>query len=360
MKKALALILALVLSLGSLSAMALGMTFTHPEVGEPMTIGYVNDMPFFKIYGFTYYQVVDPLTPYRGLLTNPTSLDTGKMPDLDTAINAMLDSAEGKDGLTTPLVFALSGALAPYQAQLSELVRDNKVKAIKLLNGFEGAEGYAKLSEIPGFEEEDFSEFADNFVEFKVRVGEVLYNYRVMQFYVEEENFHEYYFERYNFVEVDGVWRLLRLTKEYADVTAEREAYVHGLVGYSLNTSYDNHHEAMLDFIWGDDLKDTLSQAGAVEENGQVVIKEGTLYRIPAQIKMSFEDGLSRIDYTFANELSFYAAFISLYNRYADPVMVFENGDMTWSLNDTYLHLVYDEKTPSLQVVREADMVESF
>ncbi|MDI9521026.1 MAG: hypothetical protein QM308_07755 [Bacillota bacterium] len=360
MKKLLALALALVLALASLSALALGMTFTHPEVGEPMTIGYVNDMPFFKIYGFTYYQIVDPQTPYRGLLTNPAEPDFAKMPDLDTAINAMLDSAEGKDGGVPPLVFVTTGALESYQAYLEELSREDKVKALKLLNGFGGAEGYAELASIPGFEEEDFSEFSDNYVEFTVRIGEELYNYRVMQFYVEEKDFHEYYFERYNFIEVDGVWRLLRLTKEYADVTAEREAYVHGLTGYSLETAYDNNHDALMDLVWGDSLENALGIEGAEEENGQVVIKDGTVFRIPAKITFQFEDGLNRVEYVFNNELSFYAAFISLYNRYADPVMVMKNGDMTWSNNDTFLHLIYDKNAPSLVVVSEGEVEESF
>ena len=360
MRKLLALALALALSLASLSALALGTTFTHPEVGEPMTIGYVNDMPFFKIYGFTYYQIVDPETPYRGLLTNPAEADFSKLPDLDTAVNAMLDSAEGKDGGVAPLVFATTGVLEPYQAQLQELSREDKVKAIKLLNGFDGAEGYAELSGVPGFEEEDFSEFSDHYVEFTVRIGEELYNYRVMQFYVEEEDFHEYYFERYNFIEDNGVWRLLRLTKEYADVTAEREAYVHGLTGYSLETAYDNNHDALMDLVWGDSLENVLGIDGAVEKDGKVVIKDGSIFRIPAQITFKFEDGLERIEYLFNNELSFYSAFISLYNRYADPVMVMKNGDMTWSNNDTFLHLLYDKNAPSLVVVREALMEETF
>ncbi len=360
MKKLLALLLALVLTLGTLPALALGMTFTHPEEGEPLLVGYTNHMPFFKIYGFTYYQIVDPMKPYRGLLSNPTSLDVAKMPDLDTALNAILDSVEGKDGGVKPLVFALSGALEPYQAQWAALSREDQVKAIKLLNGFGGAEGYAELNTLPGFEEEDFSELSDNFVVFQARIGEVMYNYRVMQFYVEEEDFHEYYFERFNFVEVDGVWRLLRLTKEYADVTPERASYVHGLSGYTFETSYDNNHEAMQDFIWGDSVSDVASLEGAVEENGQVKVAEGILYQIPAQITFSFEDGLTRIEYTFKNELSFYSALFSLYDRYADPVMVMENGDLTWSTNDTFLHLVYDQNTSSLVVMREADMEESF
>lgn len=362
MKKLFALILTLALTLSAFSALALGATFTHPEIGEPMTIGYVNDMPFFKIYGFTYYQIVDPQTPYRGLLTNPTELDLSKMPELDTALNAILDSVEGKDGQAMPQVFSTTGVLEAYQSYLTELKREDKIKALKILNGFEGAEGYLDLSSVPGFEGEDFTEFSDNFVEFKVRVGEELYNYRVMQFYVEEEDFHEYYFERFNFIQVDGVWRLLRLTKEYADVTMEREAYVHGLTGYSLDTAYENNHTALMDFVWGDSVENVMELEGAKEENGQVKVDftEGTIFAIPAEITLSFDGGLSKIEYAFGNELSYYAAFISLYTRYADPVMVDKNGNMTWSNNDTFLQLNYDKNAPTLVVTREGEAEESF
>lgn len=355
MKKLTALLLAAILLLAGIqTASALGMTFTHPELGEPMTLGYVNHMPYFKIYGFTYYQIVDPATPHRGLLSNQTALSANKMPTAEESLNAIFDSVEGKDGGVMPVVFAYTGALEPYNEQISALERKDKVRATLLLNGFSGAKGYDAMAKIPGFEEEDFSELKDGYTEFTARVGKKVYPYRVIQFYVEEKDFHEYYFERYNYIRMDGEWRLLHITKEYADVTMERETYVHGMVGYSAETAYDNIYPAMWDYVWGDAKEDVATAPGAVVDGKDYAIADAMLFRIPCGIAFGFDGKeLDSITYTFRNEQSFYSAFVSLYIRLADPVFVADNGDITWSLNDTYLYLRYDKQAPTLTVSRE-------
>ena len=123
MKKIWIASLALILALSvALPAFALGMTFTHPEIGEPMTVSFVNGMPQFKIYGFTYYQIVDPQTPYRGLTANRTPLIGEGMPGLEESVNQMLDSAEaasGREGLS----FSAAGVAADYAEQLDRLPR---------------------------------------------------------------------------------------------------------------------------------------------------------------------------------------------------------------------------------------------
>lgn len=353
-KRTICLLLAAVLLFGALSASALGMTFTHPELGEPMTLGYVNAMPFFKIYGFTYYQMLDPAVPYRGLTSNQAAPDAMKMATAEEALNAVFDSAEGKDGGVKPLVFAMTGMMEPYQEQFDALEREDKVKATLMMNGFSGASGYDTMAQVPGFEEEDLSELKDMYTDFVVRLGSETYPYRVIQYYVEEEDFHEYYFERYNFIQMDGVWRLLHITKEYADVTIERETYIHGMVGYTLETAYDNIYEAFFNLAWVDTREDVAASTGTASQGADEILRDTMLFRIPCDAVFSFDDaGLSKITYVFKNEQSFYSAFVSLYTRLADPILVSESGDMSWSLNDAYFHLTYDKDAPSLSVSRE-------
>lgn len=73
------------------------------------------------------------------------------------------------------------------------------------------------------------------------------------------------------------------------------------------------------------------------------------VYRLPATIEYQFSnDKLSGVTYTLRNIQSFFAAFISLYTRYSDPITVNENGDVTWSLNDMTISLNYIDESPTL------------
>lgn len=354
MKRAWLLLVALVIALlAAVPAFALGMTFTHPEIGEPMTVSFVNGMPQFKIYGFTYYQIVDPQTPYRGLLANRTPLVGEGMPGLEESLNQVLDSAEAESG-QAGLSFSVTGVADEYAGQLDALPRAEKVRAILLLNGFSGPEGYGELQGIPGFEAEDFSGLSETYLPYSVRVGERRYEYRVLQFSFEDAENHEYYVERYAYLNVDGLWRLARIAREFADQFESRQLYVHGIAGFGLEPLYDVHYEAMRDLEWGAPAESAAGLEGAVMDGDTVRIPEATLFRIPCSVSFSHTDGsLNGITYTLRNEQSYYSAFISLYMRYADPITVSPEGDMTWSLNDTYIELIYDKTQPLVRLTHD-------
>lgn len=354
MKKIWIASLALILALSvALPAFALGMTFTHPEIGEPMTVSFVNGMPQFKIYGFTYYQIVDPQTPYRGLTANRTPLIGEGMPGLEESVNQMLDSAEaasGREGLS----FSAAGVAADYAEQLDRLPRGEKVRAILLLNGFSGPEGYTELQSIPGFEGEDFSGLADTYLIYTARVGERRYEYRVLPFSFEDAENHEYYVEWYAYLKVDGQWRLARIAREFADQFESRQLYVHGVAGFGLEPLYDVHYEAMRELEWGAPMDSVIGLEGAEADGNGVRISETALFRIPCSVSFAFAGGgLEGITYSLRNEQSYYSAFISLYMRYANPVTVSPEGDMTWSLNDTYIELIYDKNQPLVRLTRD-------
>ncbi len=347
---ALALVLALMVTV---PAFALGMTFTHPEIGEPMTVSFVNGMPLFKIYGFTYYQIVDPMAPYRGLLVNRSPLVGEGMPGLEESLGQVLDSAETESG-QAELSFSMTGIAAEYAEQLDALPRAEKINAILLLNGFSGLEGYAELKAIPGFETMDVSGLSETYLPFSVRVGERRYEYRVLQFSFADDENHEYYVERYAYLKVDGQWRLARIAREFADQYESRQLYVHGVAGFALEPLYDVHYEAMQELEWGAPVEAAASLNGAVMDGNAVGIPETTLFRIPCSVSFSHSNGvLNGITYTLRNEQSYYSAFISLYMRYADPVTVSPEGDMTWSLNDTYIELIYEKDQPIVRLTQD-------
>ncbi|HSK68675.1 MAG TPA: hypothetical protein VLA21_05385 [Candidatus Limnocylindria bacterium] len=350
MKKATAFLLALALAgTCAAGASALGKTFTHPEIGEPLTVAFTDHMPLFKIYGFTYYEIPSPKAPVRGLLANLPETVHGAMPTLDEALEKILgDAQEGQ-------VLLYSGVMAEHQEALDALGLPEKVRAVRMLGGFDGAAGMDALHSVPGFEEADLAFLRDGFTEFTVRVGDARYPYRVLQMYVEEPEDHEYFFERYGFLYLDGEWRLARTAREYADASEERGVYVHGVTGFGLEPLDDIHYEIMRDLAWGDAAGDVARAAGAQEEQGRLLLADAGIFRIPAQAEFLFTEGrLSGIAYRFANELSYYSAFISLFMRYADPVTVDEYGTMTWSLNDAVITLTYDKQAPEMRVALDA------
>ena len=352
MKKITALLLTLALALSlSVPALALGRTFTHPEIGEPMTVGFPDGMPMFKIYGFTYYQLPSPLTPFRGVTVNQHTLIHDKMPTLDESLSLLFDSIEGKGEEEAAAAFAFTGVMEEFTGQLEALPKEQKITAIKLLGGFEGPEGYETLLNIPGFEDTDTSMLIADYQEFTTNVNGVRYPYRVLQFLVEEGEFFEYFYERYAYLFLEGTWRLARVTREYADLYADPPAYVHGIAGYVSETLDDVHYEIMHDLAWGASAEEVLALEGAEQDGELVRIANTELYGVPADIAFSFTDGgLSSITYKLGNEVSYYSAFISMYTRYLDPITVMENGDMSWPLNDAVINLVYDTKTPTLTV----------
>jgi hypothetical protein len=352
MKKITALLLTLALALSFCApALALGKTFTHPEIGEPMTVGFPDGMPMFKIYGFIYYELPSPLTPFRGMTVNQYALLHDRMPTLDESLSLLLDSVEGKGAEEAAAAFDFTGVMEEYAEQLKALPKEQKIAAIKLLGGFEGTEGYKALEDIPGFENADTSNLIADYQDFTARVNGARYPYRVLQFLVEGGEFYEYFYERYAYLKLEGTWRLVRVSREYADMYAEPPAYVHGIAGYVSVTLDDVHYEIMQDLAWGATKGEVLELEGAEDDGDKIRIMQTELYGVPADVTFSFTDGgLSEISYRLDNEVSYYSAFISLYSRYLDPITVMENGDMSWPLNDAVITLVYDKNSPVLTV----------
>ncbi len=352
MKKKVSLLLVLLMAVTfSASAYDLQTGFIHPEIGELIIVSYSNHMPMFDIYGFTYYELPDPGLPYRGMAVNQFDFDHDQMHTLDESLNSLLDSVEGKTAEPVPVAFTYTGIMEPYSEQLKALPREQKVAAIKKLNGFEGRDGYDSLNSIPGFEQEDFSALSNHFFEFSARVGDQRYPYRVLQFHVEEEIFEEYYYERYCYININGEWRLIRVAKEYVDDYENRQYYIHGVTGFDAETVYDINYELMREFEWGVPAEEVAGQE-SLKPNGELLkVQETSIYQIPCSLTYTFtDDKLTGITYEMRNQQSFFSAFISLYMRYADPVTVSENGDMTWSLNDSYIVLSYDEQTPTITI----------
>ncbi len=354
MRRTAAGLLAIALLVASTTgASALGKTFTHPEIGEPLTVGFVDTMPRFKIYGFTYYVIPGHSEPMRGLLANLPSTVHDSMPTLDDTLGQIFLSA--REGEAAGEYLSYSGEMALYQEALDALEMPEKIQAVRLLGGFEGAEGIDALSHMPGFDGADLGHLIDGFSDFTVRVGDARYPWRVLQFYVEVPQDEEYFFERYGFLYLDGEWRLARTSREYADISDERSVYIHGVTGFGLAPLDDIHYELMRDQYWGGAKADVMGAQGAGESGEGLLLKDTEIFRIPADAEFAFsESGLREITYRLRNDQSYYSAFISLFIRYADPVTVSENGDMTWSLNDTVITLTYDKKAPTLRVTSDS------
>ena len=352
MKRLITLVIALTLMM-SLNAFALdkGLTFTHPEIGEPMTIAFNSHMPYFKIYGFTYYMVVDPAVPHHGMHVNDINLINDNMSTIDESLNLLFDYAEGKTEEEAPVALTYPGVMEEYAAQLDTLPREKKVQAIKLLNGFEGKKGYKDLQKLPGFEGIDAEALENTYSEFKVSVDGRQYPYRVLQFHIEETDFDEYYFERFGYVKVQDEWLLARVAKEYGGEYEGREIYMHGMAGFEPNAVYDISYELLRDMEWGAKFDDVLKQQEGQKDGNAVKVKDIDLFGIPTLASFDFSNGkLSSIQYDFTSRQAYFSAFISLYMRYADPTTISQNGDMTWSFNDMIIRLHYDDKQPEVLV----------
>lgn len=351
-KRAITLALALVLlAAPALAAFKGSMTFTHPEIGEPLSIYFINGMPLFKIYGFTYYHVVDPAQAYRGLMANRIPELQEGLPTAQETLTAFLMDVTGQTGQGA--IYDYTNDFAAYADSLNALTLEDRVRALLLLNGFEGPSGYEQLAQMPGFENMDFSALAETFVEYTVNIAGQRYPFRVVQFRVDEGEVHEYYLERYSFVMYEGAWRLSRVSKEYADEYAQR-VYIHGLTGYAEDMVYDAAYELLRDNEWGLSAQEVAKYEGGQPAGDTLDVPGIDIFRIPADVHYTFDqDGLMAARYQFGNEQAYYSALISLYMRFGDPVEVAEDGNISWSTNDTLIRLLYDQKTPALEVVKD-------
>lgn len=324
--------------------------FSHPEVGEFMTVWVVDGHAYFEIYGFTYYSIVNPETPYRGMYVNQLQLINEQNVDYEQSMEKLLSTVEGNPDYPVLSLFEYRGAAGPYNEQLARLDRADRIKALRIINGFDGAEGFDALKGIPGFEGVDVQPLKDAYLDYFVTIDGVRYPYRAQAFYFEEQDdWYECYNEKYGYVQVDGVWKLIRITKEYADEYKQRAPYIHGISGSMPETLNETNDEALRGVRFGMSVAEAEALLGVKAKEGAIELEGEKLYRLPCKAIFRFEnEQMSKVDYVFENAQSFYSAFISLYIRYNDPVTLNADGDMTWCQNNMTVSLTFDAQSPSL------------
>lgn len=355
-KKRISSIISLILVFGASHSSALTNTaitgFTHPEIGEFIIYGLENDMPFFSIYGFTQYKILNPDEPYRNI---PAHSKNEKIELYDT-LKKLLDDVQNIESEYAPLLFEYTGLLQDYTAKLNVLPKKEKIKAISLIAGFEGKNNLIKLFDIDGFQDIDLEYLEESYTEYTIELEGITYPYRVLMFYIEEENWEESYFERYSFIKQGSQWNLLHIAKEYAGEYSNRNKYIHGLAGMSLEMYESVDH----DFFRGHNWFSTQGNISTIENvpsiDNSINIDNIKVFRLPSDTKFTYEkDWLSSIEYQFHMEQSYYSAFISLYMRYYDPVTLLPNGNMSWSLPDMTIELIYDNERPILRILPRID-----
>lgn len=328
--------------------------FSHPEVGEFMTVVFDRQSAHFEIYDFTYYLIIDMEKPYRGIMVKAPGLASSDNPSFDEVTNRVLDTAEGKDGYPVLNSFSLYGAVKEYDEALAALNREDKVKALRILNGFDGADGFDALQTIPGFENVSIDELKAKYLDYYVTIGGIRYPYRTQGFFFEEDDWYEYYNEKYSFVQMEGEWRLIRITKEYSDEYKQRSPYVHGLSGSTPDMVAKTNEEALRSVAWGMSKEEAAGVLAASAAGDRIELTEQKLYRLPCRAEFIFdaEQKLDSVRYTFDSAQAFYSAFVSLYIRYFDPVVLDEQGNMQWFQNDMLIDLTYDDHAPTLTFAR--------
>lgn len=325
-------------------------SFTHPEVGEFMTIEIDNHLASFQIYGFTYYRIIPYEEPYRGLLVNAPMLINDNNATLEQSLNNVFDCVDGTMEGYAPLIsFSYTGFAQQFEAQLNALSREDRIKALRILGGFDGKEGYQAINQLPGFENVDISTMSEQYQEFYVQVGGVRYPYRVMMFFFEEEDWYEYYNERYHYIHIDNEWKLVRITKEYSDEYSQRSKYIHGMEGSDPSLVVDTNNEALRATAWGMSIDEVSKRLNVQADGETITLEKNHLYRVPADLSFHFsENKLDEIVYAFSDEQQYFSIFVSLYIRYFDPTEIDADGDITWYQNDMRISLTYDESAPTL------------
>lgn len=353
MKRCLVKLICMILLLTNISGLAENVgagSFTHPEVGEFMSIHIGNHLADFQIYGFTYYRVIPYDEPYRGLYVNQPDLINEKNATFEEAMKSMFACVNGEMPGYAPLIsFEYTGYAKEYADVLDMLTEEEKIKALGILNGLYGKEGYEQLNSIPGFETVDISNMVSQYQDYYVRIGGKKYPYRVLMFFFEEEDWYEYYNERYHFIQVDDAWKLIRINKEYSDEYSQRSQYIHGFEGLDPALVADTNSEALRDTSWGMSKADVQKIFNGRDDGDAIVLENEQIFRTPATITCSFvNDALDSITYTFHHQQLYYSVFVSLYIRYFDPLIIDENGSITWCQNDMDITLTYDSDSPTL------------
>lgn len=323
--------------------------FTHPEIAEFIIYQLDNHQPFFTMYDFIQYKIINPQKPYRGV----TVASKKKATTLDVSLESIFNSYEGHGEEPVPVTFRYEGNLADYAYLLGELSTKDKIQAIKIIAGFEGKAAFAALKKIKGLEDLDTSYLEETYEEYTVKIGKKDYPYRVLMFHIEEEDWQESYFERYAYIKEGKKWKLIQIAKEYETGDyLERNKYIHGLAG-NYRADYDAVvHDAMRGATWF-----TLqSELEAIEnqsiQHNQMLVTDTSVFRLPANVTYTYnkKGWLSSIEYQLKSPKAFYSAFVSLYIRYYDPVSVTDHG-MSWSLPDMQIELIFDDATPIIRFV---------
>lgn len=334
-------------------AYAASSSFTHPEIGEYMTVHVSYGGAQFDIYGFPYYVVPSPTRSHRGIKVNKSELINKDNPPFDTAITKLFDSLNGRyKNFPVPKSFRLGGTAEPYTEYIMALPVEQRLEALKALGGFNGLEGYDALLGYPGFTADDVAKFKQEHREYRVKIRNNIYPYRVLQFYFEEDDAYGYFNERYAFVETKGrSWVLLRIAKEYDIAYAQRSKYIHGLSGSNAEDLLDANSEALYGMSPGMSFEEVLAQTnGVVGKKNTITLNDTELYRMPCSLTFHFDDEnrLYKTTYKFTQRQSYYSAFVSLYIRYYDPLVINANKKTAWNLDNMLIELNGDSKTPTL------------
>lgn len=361
MKRAFCLFVAVVtmLPLASFAHITTG-GFTHPEIGELIVFTYSEGMPSFTIYGFTQYRIVEPGVEYRGMRAGGTNLIHNNMLTLDQSLEKMFNSIEGRTKDVPPVTFEYIGVTENFGHLLNNLPVKERIKAIRILNGFDGLAGYDNLNQINGFSSVEVDALKANHEDFTIEYNGTSYPYRVLMFYIEESDWEQVYHERYCYVQIGKEWKLCRIAKEYFSDYRQRLGYIHGLPGTDISALPSAYQQVFKEGNWHATMNEIASDEGGTIEKNKVVFKNSNLFRLPAVLTYSYSDSwLSSIEYSFTSSRAFFSAFISLYIRYYDPITINENGDMSWSLPEMVITLKYDDENPTVTITPRME-TESF
>lgn len=325
--------------------------FTHPEIGEQMTVGFEPSTPFFQIYGFYYYRFMGIQEPYRGL-TVPQDLNVlDNAPDVYETLSTVFQNINKEKDTNLIQSIDYIGIADTLKEKLEALLPEEKAKAAQILFGFEGRDAYNMLLSFPGFTEDDVASLKTSYFDYSIRLNEKLLPFRVFMHYVEERDWDKSYFEKYSFVKIANSWKLLHITREYTNSYKERSKYIHGYLGSNPEDASRIHDDLLLGAALGMDKSDILSAVPKAKKQGNKISFDTELFFIPAKAEFIFKnDKLMGASYSLEGLESYYSLFISLYMRYIDPVAINENGDMIWSLNDVVISLNYNDANPTISI----------
>lgn len=359
MKKIVCLLLALFIQFSLVySADAIG--FTHPEIGELIEFTYQEELPSFSIYGFTQYMLVPSAHNYRGISANfADPFDKNQM-SFEESMELFFSSIEGLGNESAPIVFEYTGIADDYSYALNDLSISERVKAIKLLSGFNGPDHYGDLLSIPGFEAIDTIGLVNNHMDYSVEIDGTSYPYRVLMFFIEEDDWEEVYFERYTYILVKNEWKLFRVSKEYFSDYRQRTSFIQGFDSNMTDDLVPALTELMSSTTWQTAIDEVAQIAGSELGTDTVRVSDQSIYRLPADLTYSFDgEWLSSLKFTLKNHQSYYSAFVSLYIRFYDPISIDEDGTISWSLPDTHIQLVPNDEAPFILITPRVDLSES-